>query len=177
MHRSYCALWGVTEEELNTTPESPATTAYGAFILDTGLQGKSVHPFSVALRLTLPCRRYLAADHGAGGMPAGIRRGGSLVEERSRETGHLGEARGEPVPEVDRRLFWARLPERREARTRYDVSSGVTGALFSDEDADTIETMAVADPPSPARYREWQATWERCVRLEKGFWDMSLNLL
>ncbi|KAH7890084.1 Phosphomethylpyrimidine kinase-domain-containing protein [Phlebopus sp. FC_14] len=39
MHTSFCAQWGITREELETTPESPATTAYGAFLLDTGLQG------------------------------------------------------------------------------------------------------------------------------------------
>lgn len=56
MHRAYCAQWGVTEEELNTTSESPATTAYGAFILDTGLQGMSVRAVHVCLCLTLSHR-------------------------------------------------------------------------------------------------------------------------
>lgn len=40
MHRSYCALeLGISEQELETTPESPATTAYGAYLLDSGLHG------------------------------------------------------------------------------------------------------------------------------------------
>ena len=39
MHMSYCGQFGVTLEELETTPESPATMAYGAFLLDIGLQG------------------------------------------------------------------------------------------------------------------------------------------
>ena len=43
-HKGFCAKWGVTEEELLSTPESAATTAYGAFILDVGLQGE--WPFS-----------------------------------------------------------------------------------------------------------------------------------
>ncbi|KZT18824.1 hypothetical protein NEOLEDRAFT_1079281 [Neolentinus lepideus HHB14362 ss-1] len=38
-HASFCAQWGVSRKELEITPESPATTAYGAFIMDTGLQG------------------------------------------------------------------------------------------------------------------------------------------
>ncbi|TFK45533.1 hypothetical protein OE88DRAFT_1669126 [Heliocybe sulcata] len=38
-HASFCAQWGVSHKELDTTLESPATTAYGAFIIDTGLQG------------------------------------------------------------------------------------------------------------------------------------------
>lgn len=41
MHRAYCAKWGVTLEELEglEAKESQATTAYGAFIIDMGLQG------------------------------------------------------------------------------------------------------------------------------------------
>ena len=44
MHVSYCAKFGVTLEELEATPESPATMAYGAFLVDVGLQGTSAHP-------------------------------------------------------------------------------------------------------------------------------------
>ncbi|OCB91092.1 hypothetical protein A7U60_g1657 [Sanghuangporus baumii] len=40
MHRSYCSVeLGISEVELEMTPESSATTAYGAFILDSGLRG------------------------------------------------------------------------------------------------------------------------------------------
>lgn len=39
MHKSFCAEWGITEDELENTPESPATTAYGAYLIDMGLQG------------------------------------------------------------------------------------------------------------------------------------------
>ena len=40
MHKAYCASWGIDEFELETAPESPATTAYGAYLLDSGLQGQ-----------------------------------------------------------------------------------------------------------------------------------------
>lgn len=39
MHISYCAQWGVDPAELERTPESPACTAYGAYIMDVGMQG------------------------------------------------------------------------------------------------------------------------------------------
>ena len=39
-HKSFCAQWGVSEAELAATPESPSTTAYGAYLLDVGLQGQ-----------------------------------------------------------------------------------------------------------------------------------------
>lgn len=42
---------------------------------------------------------------------------------------------------------------------------------------ETIEALAVSDPPSPQRYREWLKVWERCTRLEKGFWYMGLGLM
>ena len=43
-HKSFCAKWGITEAELAATPESPSTTAYGAYLLDIGLQGLSPPP-------------------------------------------------------------------------------------------------------------------------------------
>ncbi|KAG9318059.1 hypothetical protein JVU11DRAFT_123 [Chiua virens] len=39
MHVSFCAQFGVTLEELETTPESLATMAYGSFLIDTGVRG------------------------------------------------------------------------------------------------------------------------------------------
>jgi len=39
MHKAFCAQWGVSNDELENTPESPATTAYGAYLLDAGLHG------------------------------------------------------------------------------------------------------------------------------------------
>ncbi|KAI0255236.1 Phosphomethylpyrimidine kinase-domain-containing protein [Lactifluus subvellereus] len=39
MHVSFSAQWGVDLAELERTPESPACTAYGAYIMDIGLQG------------------------------------------------------------------------------------------------------------------------------------------
>jgi len=38
-HASFFAQWGTSLRDLEKTPESPATTAYGAFLIDTGLQG------------------------------------------------------------------------------------------------------------------------------------------
>ncbi|KAF5386648.1 hypothetical protein D9615_002033 [Tricholomella constricta] len=37
-----------------------------------------------------------------------------------------------------------------------------------------IESRAAADPPSPARFAEWREVWERCTRLERGFWDAAM---
>lgn len=44
MHKEFCAQWGISEEELENTPESPATMAYGAYLIDAGLQGEE-YPF------------------------------------------------------------------------------------------------------------------------------------
>jgi len=37
-----------------------------------------------------------------------------------------------------------------------------------------IEERALSDPPSPTRFSEWRAVWERCTLLEKGFWDAAM---
>lgn len=39
-----------------------------------------------------------------------------------------------------------------------------------------VEQIAEADPPSETMFKGWQRTWERCVQLEKGFWDMAMAL-
>ena len=41
MHVSFCAQWGVDLAELESTPESAACTAYGAYIMDVGMKGAS----------------------------------------------------------------------------------------------------------------------------------------
>ncbi|KAF9787316.1 Phosphomethylpyrimidine kinase-domain-containing protein [Thelephora terrestris] len=41
-HKELCIRWGVSEKELQETPESAATTAYGAYIMDIGFQGDTV---------------------------------------------------------------------------------------------------------------------------------------
>ena len=41
-HRAFCTQWGIREKELEETPESTATTAYGAYIVDIRLQGDTV---------------------------------------------------------------------------------------------------------------------------------------
>ncbi|KAK7035986.1 Phosphomethylpyrimidine kinase-domain-containing protein [Favolaschia claudopus] len=38
-HRAFCASFGVTEDELAQTHEASATSAYGGYILDVGMQG------------------------------------------------------------------------------------------------------------------------------------------
>jgi hydroxymethylpyrimidine/phosphomethylpyrimidine kinase / thiaminase len=39
MHVVFSAQWGVDLAELECTPESPACIAYGAYIMNIGLQG------------------------------------------------------------------------------------------------------------------------------------------
>ena len=37
--------------------------------------------------------------------------------------------------------------------------------------------MAVDAPPSAAKLNEYKHIWHKCTRLEKGFWDMAMNLV
>jgi hydroxymethylpyrimidine/phosphomethylpyrimidine kinase / thiaminase len=41
-HKAFCARWKIGEKELEETPESTATTAYGAYIMDIGFQGDAI---------------------------------------------------------------------------------------------------------------------------------------
>ncbi|KAG5337607.1 hypothetical protein C0989_009167 [Termitomyces sp. Mn162] len=38
-HKSYCAKFGLSKDEVENMPESAACTSYGAYLLDIGLQG------------------------------------------------------------------------------------------------------------------------------------------
>lgn len=48
-HKAFCAKWGVSEAELESSVESPATTAYGAYLIDTGVQGALHQPSCVII--------------------------------------------------------------------------------------------------------------------------------
>lgn len=41
-HKAFCLQWGVSNAELEGAPESAPTSAYGAYLIDVGVQG--FHP-------------------------------------------------------------------------------------------------------------------------------------
>lgn len=49
MHVAFSAQWGIDLAELESTLESPACTAYGAYIMDVGMQGASSIPIGLPL--------------------------------------------------------------------------------------------------------------------------------
>ncbi|CCM04575.1 uncharacterized protein FIBRA_06756 [Fibroporia radiculosa] len=142
MHKSFCAQWGVSEEELLNTPESPATTAYGAYLLDVGLSGDS----STLVMALAAC----LLGYGEVGL--------WLKKEASKPDSWVV-LDGNPYQK------WI------EDYSGEDYQAAVKLGL------QTIEGIGAAEPPSPKRFEEWHRVWEQCTRLEKGFWDMSLNLL
>ncbi|KAI0792631.1 Phosphomethylpyrimidine kinase-domain-containing protein [Abortiporus biennis] len=141
-HKKFCAQWGITEEELQTTPESPATTAYGAYILDVGLQGDT----NKLLMAVAACL-------------LGYGEVGLWLKKESSKPNTWVVTEGNPYAK------WM------EDYSGPHYQAAVKAGL------DTIEAMAAADPPSPARFKDWCNVWEKCTRLEKGFWDMAMGLL
>ncbi|EMD34312.1 hypothetical protein CERSUDRAFT_158703 [Gelatoporia subvermispora B] len=142
MHKAYCAQWGITEDELRATPESPATTAYGAYLLDVGLQGDSA-------RLIMALAACLLG-YGEVGL--------WLMKEAAKPNSWV-KLDGNPY------LKWI------QDYSGKDYQAAVTIGI------QTLEALAVADPPSELRFQEWLGVWQECTRLEKGFWDMALGLL
>ncbi|THH13095.1 hypothetical protein EW146_g7093 [Bondarzewia mesenterica] len=141
LHKSFCELWGVSPEELEGGPESPACTAYGAYILDMGLQGDSS-------RLVMALAACLI---GYGEVGLWLKREASKPDS------------------------WVKLEGNPYVRWIDDYA----GEEYQDavrKGIARIEAMAAADPPSPKRFEEWRLVWEKCTRLEKGFWDMGLSL-
>lgn len=141
MHMGYCAEWGITEDELINTSESPALTAYGAFLIDTGLQGD---PMKLVVALAACLLGYGEV--------------GLWLKEEARAPDSWVKWEGNPY------LKWIE-----------DYSGDVYQKAVK-AGLETLESRAEADAPSPIRFADWQYVWERCTRLEKGFWDMAMNL-
>ncbi|KAF7359107.1 hypothetical protein MSAN_01252100 [Mycena sanguinolenta] len=147
MHRAFCAEFGVSAAELEQTREAAATSAYGGYLIDVGMQGDTTK-LLVAL---------LACLLGYGEVGLWLKRafGSAAGPERSRRNVVL---EGHPY----RR--W--IEDYSGKEYQYAVRAGL----------ETIEACAAADPPSAARLAEWRAVWERCTRLEKALWDMALEV-
>ncbi|KAI0695108.1 Phosphomethylpyrimidine kinase-domain-containing protein [Cerioporus squamosus] len=141
-HKAFCAQWGISEEELTATPESPSTTAYGAYLLDIGLQGDSAK-LIMALAACL-------LGYGEVGL--------WLKKEASKPDSWV---------KLDGNVYLKWIEDYSGEHYQSAVRLGI----------ETIEALAAADPPNALRFQEWCAIWEKCTRLEKGFWDMALNLL
>ncbi|KAI0333121.1 hypothetical protein GY45DRAFT_1320061 [Cubamyces sp. BRFM 1775] len=141
-HKAFCAQWGISEADLISTPESPSTTAYGAYLIDMGLQGDSAK-LIMALAACL-------LGYGEVGL--------WLKKEATKPSS------------------WVKLEGNAYLRWIEDYS----GEQYQNAvklGLETIEALAVADPPSALRFKEWCDVWEKCTQLEKGFWDASMQLL
>ncbi|CAE6441375.1 unnamed protein product [Rhizoctonia solani] len=135
MHVDYCAKWGVTPEELEATPELPATAAYARYIMDVGYQGDD---FMLIIAVASCLLGY--AEVGKRLLAAGANTEGNPYKRWIEDYGGV---------------------EFQEATKR-----GI----------DLMEQRAAGDPPSARRFAQLQDVWERCVRLEIGFWDMGLKV-
>ncbi|CAA7260924.1 unnamed protein product [Cyclocybe aegerita] len=140
-HKTFCEKFNISEEELENTPESVATTAYGAFILDTGIQG-DVSKLTMALMACL----------------LGYGEVGLWLKKQSEKENSWVVLDGNPYK------HW--MDEYAGEMYQNAVQLGL----------ETVEAIAQADQPSAAKLKEWIGVWEKCTRLEKGFWDMAMNL-
>ncbi|CAE6527927.1 unnamed protein product [Rhizoctonia solani] len=135
MHVDYCGKWGVTPEELENTPELPATAAYARYIMDVGYQGDD---FMLIIAVASCLLGY--AEVGKKLLARGANTEGNPYKRWIEDYGGV---------------------EFQEATRR-----GI----------DLMEQRAAQDPPSARRFAQLQDVWERCVRLEIGFWDMGLKI-
>ncbi|CDO71907.1 hypothetical protein BN946_scf184940.g54 [Trametes cinnabarina] len=141
-HKAFCAQWGISEADLAATPESPSTTAYGAYLIDIGLQGDSA-------KLIMALAACLL---GYGEVGLWLKKEAATANS------------------------WVKL----EGNTYLKWIEDYSGEQYQGAvklGIETIEALAVADPPNALRFQEWCTIWEKCTRLEKGFWDASMKLL
>ncbi|KAF8589696.1 hypothetical protein K439DRAFT_1332026 [Ramaria rubella] len=140
-HMEFCKSYGVSFEELLSTVESPATTAYGAYLIDVGLRGDETQ-LMVAVAACL-------LGYGEVGL--------WLVKESEREGSNIF---------MHSNPYERWIKEYAGENYQEAVRAGI----------DSIESRIASSPPSPSQLEEMRAIWERCTRLEIGFWDMALHL-
>ncbi|PBK83751.1 hypothetical protein ARMGADRAFT_1055712 [Armillaria gallica] len=140
-HTAFCARFGITADELESTEESTATMAYGGYLLDIGLQGDRIKLLMALLACLL-----------------GYGEVGLWIKKEAAKPGSLAKLEGNPY------LHWI------EDYSGPEYQNAVRLGM------ETIEVCAMADPPSPARYKDWCEVWRKCTKLEKGFWDMAMQM-
>ena len=160
-HKTFCVQWGISEKELEETPESTATTAYGAYIMDIGLQGDSVK-LNMALAACL-------LGYGEVGL--------WLVNESKRSGSWviMDESSNPYVP-------WIREYSGEMYQKAVGIGLGASRLYSSsillnvDGITATIEGIGSIAPITEEGFKEWVEIWRKCVMLEKGFWDMAITL-
>ncbi|KAJ3768585.1 Ribokinase-like protein [Lentinula raphanica] len=149
-HKSFCASFGVTEDELERTTESAATAAYGGYLVDVGMRGDT----------TLLLIALLACLLGYGEV-------GLWLKKNVKKNEKSGDgANGWVIMDENDNPYVQWIEDYAGERYQAAVKAGL----------ELIETRAASDPPSRARFEEWFAVWKRCTELEKGFWDMAMSL-
>lgn len=160
-HKAFCTQWGVDGKELEETPESTATTAYGAYIMDIGFQGD-----------TIKLRMALAA------CLLGYGEVGLWLTEESKRPGSwviTDESANPYVP-------WIKEYSGEMYRKGVEIGLGalrvyLPGFLLKmNKNTATIEDIGLITHITEERFEEWAEIWKKCVMLEKGFWDMAISL-
>ena len=160
-HKAFCVQWGVSEKELEGTPESTTTTAYGAYIMDIGFQGDTAK-LNMALAACL----------------LGYGEVGLWLANESKYPGSwaiMDELSNPYVP-------WIREYSGEMYQKAVEVGLGALQVhpscflLNMDDTTATIEGIGSITPVTEERFEEWVEIWRKCVMLEKGFWDMAVAL-
>jgi len=149
-HTKFCATYGITEELLMQTAESPATAAYGGYLIDVGLRG------DVAMLLMAPLSCLL----GYGEVGLWLKKNAKMQSS----TPGTNDSDGWVVLEGNPYREWIEIYSGKEYQHAVKVGLEI------------IEALAAADPPSKRRFDEWCTVWKRCTEFERGFWDMAMNL-
>ncbi|KIK51945.1 hypothetical protein GYMLUDRAFT_251621 [Collybiopsis luxurians FD-317 M1] len=158
-HKTFCATWGVSEQELvHETREETATAAYGGYLVDAGLRGDT----TMLLMALLSC----LLGYGEVGLwlKKNVKKGSKNDNDDGSRKGKGEEKDGWVVWEGNPYLHWM------EDYSGESYQQAVRLGL------ETIEACAAADPASANRFEEWFKVWERCTEFEKGFWDMAMNV-
>ncbi|KAJ3965365.1 hypothetical protein EV361DRAFT_955082 [Lentinula raphanica] len=160
-HKAFCASFGISEDELEQTPESAATAAYGGYLVDVGMRGDT----------TLLLIALLACLLGYGEVGLWLKKNVKKNvtkndnNDNNEKSGDTGE-RGWVIMDETDNPYVQWIEDYAGERYQAAVKAGL----------ELIETRAASDPPSRARFEEWFAVWKRCTELEKGFWDMAMGL-
>ena len=160
-HKAFRTQWGITERELEETPESTATTAQGAYIMDSGFQGDAV-------KLHMALATYLLG-HGETGP--------RLAEEsKGLSNWVITDERSDPyVPGITE---YSGEMYQKAVKIGLGALQVCSPRLLLNADGTTatIEGIGSIAPITDAGFEEWVGIRKECIMPEKVFWDMATSL-
>lgn len=150
----YCEEYGYDLATLIAEPEAAPCSAYARYVLDVGNQGD-------VLDLYMAVASCLVGYGEVG-----------LWLKRRVDKGEI-KLEGNPY----KRWIETYCAEDFLDAIRVGIGMSALRPMRKSLMTDNLEKRIAADPPSPEKLKKLTSIWQDCVRLERNFWEMGLQII